>query len=258
MGNDYLQTLLSTQSVESDKLIPWIKRFLWEHPYAGTYTVVDEKYENKCKSPETMHFHPSTDCTKCPRLLYFERSSKYSKKLVDNITADTQAIFKLGSCIHAMIQAWFMAWNDMEGYPTCIGNERRIEDEELNIGGYIDSMIRFPNDDDDVVIEIKSISSYQFGLLRTPKPEHRLQVATYLMETGAKYGIVLYYNKDTSEMKEFRVEPMDMMPTLMKWGKVRQAIKDKSIAGLECGCSFDEKDKAFKYCPAKGFCQSVH
>ena len=36
------------------------------------------------------------------------------------------------------------------------------------------------------------------------------------MEKDAPFGIVLYYDKNTSAMKEFRVEPFDMMPTLMK------------------------------------------
>ena len=248
--------LASLVPPSEERLIPYIRKFLVVHPYAGVYTVNDEKYENKCSSPETMHFHPSSDCMKCPRLLYFERTVGYAERLDSAVTPELQVIFKMGSAIHAMLQAWFLAWNDMDGMPHCVGNEVRIEDDELNIGGYIDSVLKFPESDDEIPIEIKTINSYQFGLLKQPKPEHRMQVGLYIAETGAPYGIVLYCNKDSGEMKEFRVEPVDLMPVLMKWGKVRQAVKDRDISILECGCNMSD-DTTFKRCPARAFCPSV-
>lgn len=233
------------------KLIPYINRFLSVHPYAGVYEVDDSPYVSKVKNRADAHFHPSGDCMKCARLLYFERDE--SVELVDTSPdPHLQAIFKTGSAVHAMLQAWFAEMDKIDGFPSLVGNEVRIHDEEWNIGGYIDSILVMPGDDEETIIEIKTINSHQFATLAAPKSEHRMQMGCYLMVRSAQKGIVLYMNKDTSEFKEFAVGPMDMMNVLMKWSQVRHAVANGDPSPLGYGCKMGSRE--WERCPARSFC----
>lgn len=246
-----LFSALTSASGSSEEILPYIKRFLTIHPYAGLYEVDDRPYQSKVADPKKRHFHPSSDCMKCARLLYFERM-KPDKLESEVIEPRLQTIFKIGSALHAMIQAWFVEMSGLEGFPTCVENEQRIHDEDWNIGGYIDSVVKFPGSDDEIPIEIKTMNSYRFKSLSAPLPEHKMQVGCYIMEKNAPFGIVLYVNKDDGEMKEFRVEPLDMMNVLMKWSHVRHAVANGDPSPLGFGCKKGSRE--WERCPARGFC----
>ena len=241
-----------------DRIIPYIEKWLVTSPNAGLYQVDDRPYKTRNPDRATMNFHPSGDCLKCERLLYYERD--VNAQLVDSPPdAGLQAIFKMGDATHAMIQAWFAAMSELTGFPQLVENEMRIEGgcfEPYGVGGYIDSVIRFPGSDAPIAIEIKSINDYGFNRLNGPKPEHRLQVGCYIAYLESPFGIVLYYNKNTSAMKEFRVEPVDLSNVLMRWANVRVAVASGSPDGLAYGCSRGTKpnDKTFEWCSAKDIC----
>ena len=238
---------------DKGQIIPYIRKFLTIHPYAGKYEVNDEAYVSKVTDVAKKHFHPSGDCLKCPRLLYWERDPEYAPMLEEDVGPDLQAIFKLGDAVHAMIQAWFKAMSELDGFPKCVDNEQRIDDGDWNIGGFIDSVLQFPDIEGNIPIEIKSINDYAFGRLNEPLPAHKWQIGCYIMEKQAPFGIVLYYNKNTSAMREFRVEPVDMMPVLMNWSRVRQAEASRDISGLEHGCKVGTKE--WEKCPAHRWCK---
>jgi hypothetical protein len=246
---DTLASVLSGSS--GHELIPYIDRFLTTEPYAGLYEVDDRPYQTRSVDRRHLHYHPSGDCLKCQRLLYFERDE--SVDIVErSFDARTQAIFKIGSSTHAMIQAWFEAMGKLDGYPEFIGNEVRLDDKRYNMGGYMDSQLVFPGDAQATVIELKTINSYQFGMLSGPKLEHKLQVGCYMLASGLPSSIVLYWNKDTQEMKEFRVEPFDMQPTLMRWQQVEEALDAEDLSRLQYGCKPGSRE--WQWCPAKDFC----
>lgn len=248
------KTLDKPNDVEiGGQILPYIRKFLTIHPYAGKYIVNDEQYVSSVDDVRNKHFHPSGDCLKCPRLLYWERQPEAAAAMEETPTPELQAIFKMGDAVHAMIQAWFMAMNELDGFPRCIGNEQRIDDKDWNIGGFIDSVLEFPGIEGEVPIEIKSINDYSFGRLSEPLAAHKLQVGCYIMEKDAPFGIVLYYDKNTSAMKEFRVEPFDMMPTLMKWSKVRIAVQNGDPSNLDHGCKVGSKE--WEKCPARRWCK---
>lgn len=236
---------------DEHRLIPYIERFLVTHPYAGVYEVDDSQYVSKSKDRRHMHYHPSGDCLKCDRLLYFERDESV-ELLPDTPDAHLQCIFKVGNSLHAMIQAWFEAWNELAGFPTCVGNEVRIDDPRLNIGGYIDSVIRFPGAIHDTVVELKTINSYGFSRLSGPKPAHKMQMGCYMMSTGMPEAILLYINKDTAEFKEFLVPAFDMSPTVAKWAAVEDALEKGSMKGLQYGCKKGSRE--WSWCPARDIC----
>lgn len=256
--NDALMVALGLSRQPDDEIVPYIDRWLVEHGNAGLYEVDDRPYNRSVADVRKTHFHPSGDCLKCPRLLYLERDPEHVSEVQEDFGPKTLRIFKMGDAVHAMIQAWFAAMDSVEGYPDLVGNEYRFVDEKYNVGGFIDSVVKFPGSDAPVAIEIKSIGDYQFKLLKSPKAAHKMQVGTYIMELDAPFGIVLYMNKNTSEMKEFRVDPVDMMPVLSKWSRVRLAIEAGDITQLECGCRVgDGDDVTFKRCPAKDICAAM-
>ena len=243
-----------TEELSDDKVIPYINKWLEESPNAGVYEIRDLPYVSRTKNAKDRHFYPSGDCMKCQRLMYWERMEP--KKLIEERTpASTQMIFKIGTMFHEMLQAWFKSWNELKGYPRCADNERPIIDEEWNIGGYIDSVLVFPGNDDEIPIEIKTINSNRFATLKAPLPAHKLQVGCYIMHLDAPFGIVLYVNKDTGEMKEYKVEPFDMQPTLMRWADVRMAVANEDISSLTYGCQRGSKD--WERCPARNLCFRV-
>lgn len=255
--DDALMSVLGLARQPEDEVIPYLDRWIREHGSAGLYEVDDRPHVSSAKDVKHRHFHPSGDCLKCPRLMYFERDPELASEVEEDFPAKTLRIFKLGSNVHAMIQAWFAAMSPLEGYPDLVANERYFLDEQHNIAGFIDTVVRFPGSDDEVPIEHKSISNYQFSTLRGPKAAHRLQVGCYIMELGSPFGIVLYFNKDTAELKEYRVDPVDMMPTLMKWSRVRLAVEAGDISQLEWGCTCKDDDRTFKWCPAKDICLAM-
>ena len=168
------------------EIVPYIDRFLSTHPYAGTYQVDDEPRKPKRKE----HFHPSGDCLKCERLLYFEM---VGEPVEERIEPRLQAIFKVGSALHAMIQAWLEEMGRLreagdDTWPEFLGSEVRIDYPEMNMGAYMDAVVRFPEDEQPTVIEIKTISSGAFASLAGPKPEHRQQVGCYLRRPGTLPG----------------------------------------------------------------------
>ena len=96
------------------QIVPYIEKWLAVSPHAGLYEVDDRPYKTKNPDRATMNFHPSTDCAKCERLLYYERDVN-TPVLEKPVDAHLQSIFKMGSCCHAMIQAWFAAMSELDG-----------------------------------------------------------------------------------------------------------------------------------------------
>lgn len=60
-------------------------------------------------------------------------------------------------------------------------------------------------DDQNFVLELKSIGSYGFKLLDGPKEEHIHQLQLCMHFFNIHNGILLYENKDNHQLKEFEV-----------------------------------------------------
>lgn len=155
-----LFNLLNRPSLDRHEIIPHINRFLTVHPYAGIYEVDDREHVSSAKDRRHMKWHPSGDCLKCERLLYYERDVT-APPIVQYFEPRTQSIFKEGAAIHAMLQSWFKAMGELDGFPRFIGNEVRIDSDDFNISGYIDTVVSFGADrpaDEATIIEIKGLA----------------------------------------------------------------------------------------------------
>lgn len=247
---DRLLSLLNGGAPGGTRLIPYIEAFVEGGGNADVYEVDDRPH---APNPDRrhMHYHPSGDCLKCMRLLYYERDPK-TELPEEPPDLKRDLIFKTGDALHAMLQALLRRMGEREGYPSFSGAEVRVVDGSINAGGYIDAMVRFPGEDFDTVVELKTINDRNFQLLKGPKAEHAMQVGMYLAMTGLPRGIVLYINKNTCELKEFQVEPQDMQFVLMRWQAVEEALREGSPDSLGYGC--ERGDRTCEWCRAKGIC----
>ncbi len=112
--------------------------------------------------------------------------------------------------------------------------------EELNISGHSDVIIDcsnlaadqfkevrttynielLPKDGEEVVIDMKTIGSRAWTYQLENKGPHReylIQLTCYTHILDCAYGILLYENKDTSEMRWYKVERNDKWWEVIKW-----------------------------------------
>lgn len=226
-------------------------------PYLDRYLDMTDATESKIEIEDFSRpprvkerFSPSVDCMRCRRALFFDFHPDYQADR--HVDAKLRRVFNVGSATHALIQAWFKAMSELDGFPKLVGNEARMWMPELRMSGYIDSILDFPGWGE-VPIEIKTINSYGFGRLKEPKAEHRWQIGCYLMAEDAPGGILLYINKDTQELKEFWVEQMDMQPILMRWQTVTDALEGGSVNLLPPECQPGSRRE--KWCEWSDVCR---
>lgn len=240
------QALKATTIYDGFEIIPFIDKYMEVKPNTGVY-----KTEDLYKKPDSF-YHPSGDCKKCLRQLYFEKV--YNDKQEHSIT--TKRTFKVGHAIHSMVQAWIEDMSTLQGFPkTAYGAEVKVRNKELNVSGSVDDIVRFPCDPElDVPLEIKTINSQQFGMLVSPKPEHIDQVNMYLTLKDLEFGIILYIEKDYPHgMKEFIINRTDMSNVFDRWDQVTEAIVMGDPSGLPR--EFKETSIQCKRCPASFRCR---
>lgn len=242
----------SIMPITEKRIKPYIERYLNERPYPPEVVVEGGPHKRRWESYKDKSFTPSSSPMACQRLLWFERNEKFGP-IIDAQKPDCklQRIFDHGRYIHCMIQGWIEDMCKMSGYPEFLGNEVPLYEPELKVGAYIDSLVRFPGADFSTPIEIKSISSYKFSTLSEPLPNHRFQASYYAAYQNSPFSLLLYYCKDTDEMKEFVVEPIDMGNVIMRWKQVRDALdQETNPFGFSCR----EGSKEHERCPAREFC----
>jgi len=140
-------------------------------------------------------FSPSS-FGRCYRMQYWNR---LNEPKTNPINAKTLRVFRIGSLIHQMIQ------NILKGQYL---SEVKIETNEVL--GFADLV------NIDEVIDIKSVRSFQFKLMkgmkkkkydfRTEKKENILQVTYYGKELVRKKGRLVFIDKDSLDIIEFEFE----------------------------------------------------
>ena len=182
-------------------------------------------------------------------------------------------IFAMGTFIHLMLQRGFYLAEILEEHPEK-ADEPHVEIlatiEELNLQGRADGIIlpEFSRWGTRAVLEIKSINSNAFKVLKGPKPDHILQATAYyvgLVERGVlkpeeNEVIFIYYAKDTSEIKEYNIQIKDSHIKDMKkrgkkiWDMVN-AFRDRSEFPVPY---YDNPNKPpCSYCQWKSLCHDT-
>jgi len=151
---------------------------------------IEKFYNEKRKDPDRVSFYVS-DAGKCPRALWFA-FKKFPKKEKDPRVI---RILENGDYTHMRIMSSLFSMGLVKAVELSLENEL--------IKGRCDGVIVINNEP--YVLEIKSINSFAFKKLESPKAEHLKQLMLYLHYFKINKGIFLYENKDSQELKEFVV-----------------------------------------------------
>ena len=113
-----------------------------------------------------------------------------------------QRLCDLGTLKHLYVQA------NLKNAGILIDMESPVEDPRIGIAGKADGEVNFYGDDDlgnfydeAMILEVKTINSFGFGKLRSPKDEHIKQASIYGGVKKYKHICFMYYNKDNSDLK---------------------------------------------------------
>lgn len=241
-----LRGLLRDIKSEDEVLVPYIRRFVLMNPQFEWVSSLGPK-------PSDDYFHPSSDTTMCPRLMYFERHPHYRKQLVKtSIGFETQTMFDLGNVLHDYYQALLMAMSSVEGFPYLLEAEVLGLSEEDWVKGHADGILRLA-DKREPLLEIKTVNSYRFMSLTSPLPYWEVQTRFYMKYQDKEETIVLVVNREDGRLKEFVIKRNDdaIQPIIDKFNLVREALLSEG--------QFDRLPnygdlESCKSCRAKGLC----
>ncbi len=105
-----------------------------------------------------------------------------------------------GNKVHDLLQDWLSRSNNFY-----MPKEVHIWRPDLDIFGHIDNVAIRRSDMYRFVIELKSINNAGFNRLTQPKDSHKVQANLYTGLLRLKWFVVVYYNKDNSTLREFKV-----------------------------------------------------
>lgn len=153
--------------------------------------LIDKFYLEQEKNKEQTRFY-ITDAGKCSRAVFF----KFKNAPREITDARILRIFEHGEHIHRNI------FNILYRLRIGVTTEIPIPQQEI-ISGRADAILCIENEN--YVLDIKSINSMLFRNLLEPKEENIYQIQLYLHFFKIQKGILLYIDKDRQEMKEFVV-----------------------------------------------------
>jgi len=137
--------------------------------------------------------HPSS-IGKCRRGVYYELMDAPGE-MVDE--ADERKLPEVGNAIHRMVQEWITARTSAKEFTS----ETRMRFPAFKFSFRCDGIFVVK----DWVLEIKTISDSAFTALQVPRPQDLGQVHCYMYTLDIPRCILLYVNRNTGEMKEFKV-----------------------------------------------------
>lgn len=193
-------------------LVPALKTFLLKHhasPKSKAEFVVEDarltiatfreraKHYNHGKDPEGEFFHPSA-LGGCLRASWYQamKAPKSGQDSGDDLLK-TYITFEFGTYAHVMFQ------NLCEQAGLLERREVGILDVKLKIIGHADGIVKVAGERR--LLEIKTINSRGFISLGEVKPGHLRQIHAYMKALALQSAVVIYLNKDTSQVKEFVV-----------------------------------------------------
>ena len=151
--------------------------------------LIDQFYIDQQRNKEQTRFY-ITDAGKCSRAIFF----KFKNAPRKDLDARLLRIFERGEHIHRNI------FNILYRLKIGVTTEVPIPLQEM-IGGRADAILSINNEN--YVLDIKSMNSMVFRNLSEPKEENVYQLQLYLHYFNIKKGILLYIDKDQQEIKEF-------------------------------------------------------
>jgi len=154
--------------------------------------IIDQFYLDQQKDKEQIRFYIS-DVGKCHRSIFFKFKNAPAEKMEPRILR----IYERGEYLHRNI------FNILYRLKIGMATEVAIPAQEI-ISGRADAILCINNEN--YVLDIKSINSSIFKNLNEPKEENIYQLQLYLHYFNIKKGILLYIDKDQQDIKEFLID----------------------------------------------------
>lgn len=177
------------------------------------------------------------------------------------INPDTELIFEHGHWIHRKWQTIFQDMQAVMGIKRIevTGIERKIQIPKLYIAGALDAGLILPESalDGEVVVDVKSINERGWARItddNAPIAEHVQQLTTYCKSRKAKWGLLLYENKNTQRHKVFvfRVEKKVWTRVKLWAEEVIDAMLNERVPDMHEGC--EQGNFLYEKCPYKNIC----
>lgn len=153
--------------------------------------LIDQFYLDQQRDREQTHFY-ITDAGKCSRSVFF----KFKNAPREKMNARILRIYERGEYMHRNI------FNILYRLKIGVTTEISIPAQEI-ISGRADAIVCLNNEN--YVLDIKSMNSMVFRNLTEPKPENIYQLQLYLHFFNIKKGILFYIDKDQQEIREFLI-----------------------------------------------------
>ncbi len=201
----------------------------------------EKRYEGK-----ESYYHASS-AGFCSRKIYYQSVEKIKETNKPN--AKSSRIMRLGTIVHEDFEKAFSLYNN-NIYNILIYNkenkkenkikEKQIEFlfenevilDELNVRGFYDLVAK--KGDEVYLYDVKTIGSwpwkYKVAKGGSGSSNHHLQLATYGLAIKEEFGrldgmFLLYYNKDTSDMKEIEVPMINLIKAENYWRNLKEEHK---------------------------------
>lgn len=204
--------------------------------------LIDKFYIDRQNGRDQERFY-ITDAGKCPRLIFF----KFKKAPKKDMEANILRMFEHGDYIHQLIMKALMGARDVH----VVGSEINIPPQEI-ISGRADAIL---SDGKDLyVLDIKSMNSMLFRNLEEPKEENVNQIQLYLHYFKIPKGILLYVNKDTQDLKEFKVDYNSQLAGRLISG-LESLKKQIDSDVVPCRLQSYPVDWQCRYCQFKDICK---
>lgn len=174
-----------------------------------------------------------------------ERQFSYLGKPRRKLEPKGANIFANGDYMHLRHQVAGL----VSGYLT--EAEYFVTNEEWGLTGTVDAITT-----DGDIAEFKSINARGYSSVLTwgPKRDHEEQIHSYMLLTGIKTAWLLYENKDTQQLKEFRVDQDDFLMDKVKreLTQVREAISEERLLPMLEPCT--EEKGPWRWCDYRDIC----
>lgn len=154
--------------------------------------LIDKFYLDQQKNKEQTRFYIS-DAGKCSRTVFF----KFKNAPREKMDARILRIFDHGEYLHRNI------FNILYRLRIGVTTEVSIPAQEI-VSGRADAIVCIDNEN--YVLDIKSMNSMIFRNLTAPKEENVYQLQLYLHYFNIKKGILFYIDKDRQNIKEFIID----------------------------------------------------
>jgi hypothetical protein len=152
-------------------------------------------------------FSPSEVCDEdnwCGRKFYFDLLRvPYDAGFTKPAESDNalRRLFDLGTMVHWYLQASLLRSGHL------LSVETRVTSDEFLVNGSTDGVVMYQGEK--MLLEIKTMNTFQFGKLTAPVEKQVRQASIYAHFHGLDKILMLYYDKNNSELKEF-VADVDM------------------------------------------------